>query len=429
MFLFDEAPQEHNRAMLVGVETAGQDARTTQELLVELAELTMTYGVDVAGVISVRLKRPNPQFLIGSGKVDEIVAKCRAADVDVIIFDDTLSPAQQRNWEKLSEMRVIDRQEVILGIFGNRASTQEAMLQIELAQSEYMLPRLKRAWTHLGRQRGGVGVRGGEGEKQIEIDSRLIRTRISKLKSELKAVRRRRAEQRKKRQRVPVPNSAIVGYTNAGKSSLLNLLTNAEVLVEDKLFATLDPTTRRVELPNRQTLLLTDTVGFVRKLPHDLVEAFKATLEEAVDSEFLLLVLDASSPSVDVHYETTREVLKEIGIVDHEAIIVFNKVDLLSEPYEQSRLRRRYPDAVFISARTGFGIDTLLAEMVKILDRKSTVMHLRLPSTAYRLVAQLHRLAAVQDVRYEDDGIYVNAIVPGNRCHEFEGYVIEPQLA
>ena len=228
---------------------------------------------------------------------------------------------------------------------------------------------------------------------------------------------------------MPVPNSAIVGYTNAGKSSLLNLLTNAEVLVEDKLFATLDPTTRRVELPNRQTLLLTDTVGFVRKLPHDLVEAFKATLEEAVDSEFLLLVLDASSPSVDVHYETTREVLKEIGIVDHEAIIVFNKVDLLSEPYEQSRLRRRYPDAVFISARTGFGIDTLLAEMVKILDRKSTVMHLRLPSTAYRLVAQLHRLAAVQDVRYEDDGIYVNAIVPGNRCHEFEGYVIEPQLA
>ena len=429
MFLFDEAPQEHNRAMLVGVETAGQDARTTQELLVELAELTMTYGVDVAGVISVRLKRPNPQFLIGSGKVDEIVAKCRAADVDVIIFDDTLSPAQQRNWEKLSEMRVIDRQEVILGIFGNRASTQEAMLQIELAQSEYMLPRLKRAWTHLGRQRGGVGVRGGEGEKQIEIDSRLIRTRISKLKSELKAVRRRRAEQRKKRQRVPVPNSAIVGYTNAGKSSLLNLLTNAEVLVEDKLFATLDPTTRRVELPNRQTLLLTDTVGFVRKLPHDLVEAFEATLEEAVDSEFLLLVLDASSPSVDVHYETTREVLKEIGIVDHEAIIVFNKVDLLSEPYEQSRLRRRYPDAVFISARTGFGIDTLLAEMVKILDRKSTVMHLRLPSTAYRLVAQLHRLAAVQDVRYEDDGIYVNAIVPGNRCHEFKGYVIEPQLA
>jgi GTP-binding protein HflX len=429
MFLFDEVPQEHNRAMLIGVETARQDAKTTQELLLELTELTTTYGVDVACVISVRLNRPNPRLLIGSGKADEIVEKCHAADVDVIIFDDMLSPAQQRNWEKLSEMRVIDRQEVILGIFGNRASTQEAMLQIELAQSEYMLPRLKRAWTHLGRQRGGVGVRGGEGEKQIEIDSRLVRTRISKLKSELKAVRRRRAEQRKKRQRVPVPNSAIVGYTNAGKSSLLNHLTNAGVLVEDKLFATLDPTTRRVELPNRQTLLLTDTVGFIRKLPHDLVEAFKATLEEAVDSEFLLLVLDASSPSVDVHYETTREVLKEIGVVDQETIIVFNKVDLLSEPYERSRLLRRYPDALFISARTGLGIDELLAEMTKILDRKLTVMYLRLPSAAHQLVAQLHRLAVVQDLRYENDGIYITAAVPSHRRHEFEAYVIEPQPA
>jgi len=429
MFLFDEVPQEHNRAMLVGLETARQDAKTTQELLVELTELTTTYGVDVGGVISVRLNRPNARFLIGSGKADEIVAKCHADDIDVIIFDDILSPAQQRNWEKLSKMRVIDRQEVILGIFGNRASTQEAMLQIELAQSEYMLPRLKRAWTHLGRQRGGVGVRGGEGEKQIEIDSRLVRTRISKLKSDLKAVRRRRAEQRKKRQRIPVPNSAIVGYTNAGKSSLLNYLTKAEVLVEDKLFATLDPTTRRVELPNGQALLLTDTVGFVRKLPHDLVEAFKATLEEAADSEFLLLVLDASSPSVDIHYATTCEVLREIGVVDHEAIIVFNKVDLLSEPYERSRLRRRYPDAVFISAQTGVGIDELLAEMSKILDRKSTVMHLRLPSAAYQLVAQLHRLALVQDLRYEEDGIYITAAVPSNRCHEFESYVIEPQPA
>ncbi|HCN09490.1 MAG TPA: GTPase HflX, partial [Lentisphaeria bacterium] len=183
------------------------------------------------------------------------------------------------------------------------------------------------------------------------------------------------------------------------------------------------------ELPNGQPLLLTDTVGFVRKLPHDLVEAFKATLEEAVDSEFLLLVLDASSPSVDVHYDTTREVLKEIGVVDHEAIIVFNKADLLSEPYERSRLQRRYPDAVFISARTGLGIDELLAEMSKILDRKSTVMHLRLPSDAYQLVAQLHRLAVVQDLRYENDGIYITAAVPSNRCHEFEAYVIEPQPA
>jgi GTP-binding protein HflX len=429
MFQFDAQPLENARTLLVGVETYDQDTRTTAELLVELAELADTYGVDVVDSCVVKLNRPNARLLIGSGKADEIIASCHAQDINVIIFDDCLSPAQQRNWESLAEIHVIDRQEVILGIFGNRASTQEAKLQIELAQSEYMLPRLKRAWTHLDRQKGGVGLRGGEGEKQIEIDGRLVRTRIAKLKRDLKGVRRRRAEQRKKRERMPVPNSAIVGYTNAGKSSLLNHLTHSNVFVEDKLFATLDPTTRRIDLPNRQPLLLTDTVGFVRKLPHNLVDAFKATLEETVNSEFLLHVIDASSPAVDEHYQTTLEVLKEIGADEHEAITVFNKVDLLSHPYERSRLRRRYPDAVFISAITGNGVEELLEAMAKILDRKSQVVQLCLPTDKYDIVAQLHRVGAVQEKRYEHDGIHISAAIPANRTSEFAQYIVDPQSA
>lgn len=417
-----EKAARNERAMLLGIKTEEQNDQDTEDLLVELAELTETFGARVIDRCIVRLDKPNPRYLIGNGKASEVARRCRQQQIDVLIFDDSLSPSQQRNWEKLAKLRVIDRQEVILDIFCTRASTQEAVLQVSLAQAEYLLPRLKRAWTHLSRQRGGVGLRGGEGEAQIEVDARLVRDRITKLRRDLVNVRKRRAEQRKKRQKKPVPNAAIVGYTNAGKSSLLNVLSDADVFVEDKLFATLDPTTRRIRLQNNQTLLLTDTVGFVRKLPHNLVEAFKSTLEEAAVGDFLVHVLDASAPAVDEHVKTTERVLEEIGAGCKEIITVFNKVDLLTAPYMRARLRRRYPDAVFISTKTGKGLADLMARMREIVDDNLETMDLRIPQSKYDLVALLHRTSHVLSERYEDDAIYVRAAVPPDSRTDFQPY-------
>ncbi len=427
----DENVQESSaqRALLVGIRQGRQEEQEVEEYLNELAALADTLGVKVAGRRIVRVSRPSPRLLMGSGNADEIASYCREHKIELVIFDEPLSPAQQRNWEKLTKLVVIDRQEVILDIFAARASTREAELQIELAQAEYQLPRLKRAWTHLNRQEGRVGIRAGEGEKQIEIDSRLLRRRIAKLKKELVQVRRRRAEQRKKRQKVPVPNAAIVGYTNAGKSCLFNRLTDSSVLVEDKLFATLDPTTRRLVLPNNQTLLLTDTVGFVRKLPHDLVEAFKATLEEAAIADYLIHVVDASSPQAIEHYQTTLEVLGEIGAGDRETITVFNKIDLLERDYLRYRLRRRFPDAVFISARTGEGLDELVELAQKLVEEAMSEVRLCIPPHKYDLVAWLHRTSRVISETHEGDAIYVTAAVRGKHKGNLRPYEIEPAAA
>ncbi|MGE9292580.1 MAG: GTPase HflX, partial [Puniceicoccales bacterium] len=304
-----------NRACLLGVERPGMYAGEAESLLDELEELAANLGVGVGLRKIVRIREPQSAFLLGTGKVKEVLEEVAKEECDSIIFDEELTPAQQRNWEREGggKILVIDRQEIILDIFNRRASTKEASLQVELAQLEYQLPRMKRAWTHLDRQRGGGALQRDAGETQLELDQRMIRTRISKLKTELKDVVRHRETQRKQRMKVPLPSAAIVGYTNAGKSSLLNRLTGAKVLAADKLFATLDPTTRRMELPSGQALLVTDTVGFVRRLPHRLVEAFKATLEEAIVSTFLIHVVDASSPEAEAHYKTTLSVLKELG--------------------------------------------------------------------------------------------------------------------
>jgi len=408
-----DTADEKLRAFMVACTQRGQGQELTAEMLDELEELTTTFGAVPAGRMTLRLAEPSPRYLVGSGSAENVVQALHAKQCNLLVFDDDLSPAQQRNWEKLAKVPVIDRHGLILEIFAQRASTREAVLQIELARAGYMLPRLKGGWTHLSRQRGGgAGARGGEGEKQLELDGRMVREQIAKLKAELEVVQKRRAEQRKKRQSVPVPSASIVGYTNAGKSSLLNKVTQSSVFVEDKLFATLDPTTRRVELPNNQIMLLTDTVGFVRKLPHDLVEAFKATLEEAVQANFLVHVVDAANPSAEDHIATTHRVLDEIGVKDKEHLLVFNKIDLLTEPYQLARLRRRHPDAVFISVHSGAGLDELAERMAEIIADGLNQVAYRLPHDRGDLVALLHRTSHIETETYEDDGTYIEASVP-----------------
>jgi GTP-binding protein HflX len=409
------------RALLVGTYIEASGKAEAQSLLEELGELVRTLGVPVGETMLVHHREPHPRYLIGSGKAAEIVALAKKSGLDLIVFDHELTPSQQRNWEKLAELAVIDRQEVILDIFAQRAQTREARLQIELARTQYSLPRLTRAWGHLARQGGGIGAR-GEGESQLEQDKRRLRGQIERLKAELKTVLAARATQRKDRQRTPVPNAAIVGYTNAGKSSLLRRLTGADVLIEDKLFATLDTTTRRIDLPNKQPLLLTDTVGFVRKLPHRLVEAFNATLEESVLADFLIHVLDASQPEVIEFYNTTQRVLGELGAAEKPTLLVFNKIDKIEDPAGLANLRRHFPDAQFISIHTGAGMDELIARLGEWVANGGTTRELRLPMDSGALLARLHREARIHEIEYLGNEIRIVATLSRKlveACGEF----------
>ena len=413
MFDVREKPKSVTRALLVGAWWKPQAVEEARSLLEELAELVDTLGLTVAGQVLARIDRPQAAYLVGTGKAEEVALQAKAQECDVIIFDNELTPGQQRKWEELSGLAVIDREEVILDIFNGRARTHEARLQVELARMEYSLPRLARLWGHLSRQQGG-GLGGkGEGESQLEIDRRLVRRRIDTVKAELAEVRSRRATQRKQRERTPVPHAAIVGYTNAGKSSLLKKLTGADVLVEDKLFATLDPTTRRIDLPGGQPLLLTDTVGFVRKLPHRLVEAFKSTLEEALLSDFLVHLLDATQPEIFAFHRTTMDVLAELGAQDKRILTVFNKVDLLApDDATLNGLRRHFPDALFISTRSGAGLDELLGRMADQLAGRIEHVELLLPPDRGDLLGVLHRQGQVLSTEYLDTGTHVHATVP-----------------
>jgi GTP-binding protein HflX len=414
------------RALLVGACFDAAERDTAGSLLEELAELVATLGVPIGGSLLIQQRESHARLLVGSGKAEEIAEHARAGGCNLIVFDNELTPSQQRNWEKLAGCAVIDRQEVILDIFAQRAQTAEARLQIELARAEYSLPRLTRAWGHLVRQGGGIGGR-GEGESQLEQDKRRLRGQIDRLRRELEQVRAARATQRKDRQRTPVPNAAIVGYTNAGKSSLLRKLTGAEVLVEDKLFATLDTTTRRVQLPSNQPLLLTDTVGFVRRLPHRLVEAFNATLEESVLADFLLHVLDASQPAVLDFYHTTMRVLAELAAGEKPMLVVFNKIDRIADPSVLAGLRRHFPDAAFISAQTGEGLPALLSRLDEWVTRTATTRELRLPASDGATLARLHREAQVHEVHYEEDSVRVVATLPDRLFSCVAGFVLDPQ--
>ena len=418
MFEVREKPDMVEKAMLVGFCFDKSEEPETRALLLELEELVDTLGIGVVGMELVRIRDGNKRFICGTGKADELVELARARGCDCIVFDNEISPMQQRNWEGLADMTVIDREEVILDIFAKRARTKEARLQVELARMQYALPRMARMWGHLDREGGGGGSGGdggasrGMGEMQVEVDRRLARKKISHIKGELEAVRRQRATQRKERQRSDTATAAIVGYTNAGKSTLLNKLSGADVFEADMLFATLDPTTRRIELEDGQDLLLSDTVGFVRNLPHRLVESFKATLEEAIIADFLIHVLDASSHEIVEHYDTTRKVLAELGADDKRVIIVLNKIDRVESDVTLMGLRAEFPGAMEISSITGEGLEELTSRFTDYLTDRVKRQTYRIPQSRGDLTGLIHREGKVLETEYEGNDVLLTAIVP-----------------
>src|ERR1700745_3957034 len=349
----------HERALLIGLEKAGVSKWDLRDSMDELRELASSAGAEVVDTVTQKLQKPTAPYYIGKGKAELIRDSIQQQQVTSIIFNDELSPAQGRNLENLLARKVLDRTQLILDIFAQRARSREGRLQIELAQLQYLLPRLTRMWDHLSRQTGGIGTR-GPGETQLEVDRRRVQERIARLERELESVRKTRAIQRQGRKRHQWPVAAVVGYTNAGKSTLLNLLTGADVVAEDKLFATLDPTTRSFVLPNKQRVLLTDTVGFLRKLPHTLIESFKATLEEVSEADLLIHIVDLSHARVDDQIEAVEGVIKELDAFGKQTLIVFNKIDNLQNRDLIETYVKRFPGSVAISARMGEGVDKLV---------------------------------------------------------------------
>jgi GTP-binding protein HflX len=413
-------------ALLIGAYRSTSEKELCEDYLNELERLCDTFGLTVVGKFPCSIKKLDSANYLGSGKLEELNAASKDLKADVIIFDDELIPHQQRNLEKIFNMPVIDRTELIIEVFAQRAQTREARLQIELAKVRYQFPRLKRLWTHLSRQSsaGGGAHLKGEGEKQIEIDRRLLRRQIERLKDEIEKVAEQRVTQRSLRERTGIPTFAIVGYTNAGKSTLLKALTGAEVLVEDKLFATLDTTTRKFVLPNKQEILLIDTVGFIRKIPHTLVAAFRSTLEEAVHTDILLHLIDVSHAKAASQAEETMKVLKELGAENQPIITVLNKIDQSSDPLAVAKFRLKYPKTVAISATDGTGFDDLLQLMMLEISLLRKVVSLRVPQSQYGLVSELMREGRVISCEYEENDIMIKVEIPARLEHKVQNYLI-----
>jgi GTP-binding protein HflX len=417
MFEVREKPQMVERALLVRICFDKREEEEAASLLAELEELVTTLGIGIAESVLVRSRVQHKRFICGTGKAEELADRARELECDCIVFDNEVSPMQQRAWEGVADMTVLDREEVILDIFAKRARTREARLQVDLARMQYAMPRMARMWGHLDREGGGgSGGRSaarGMGEQQIEVDRRMARKRIDRIKAELVVVRRQRATQRKERQKFDTPHAAIVGYTNAGKSTLLNKLAGADVMEADMLFATLDPTTRRIELPDGQGMLLTDTVGFVRNLPHRLVEAFKSTLEESLLADFLVHVVDASDPQAGQFHDTTLKVLKELGAEEKPVLTVLNKIDRVEDDGMRTSLRSRFPEALFVSAVTGDGLEALVRRFTEQLADRIRRRRFRIPQSRGGLLAQLHAEAKVLSTDYEGNEVVVEALVGG----------------
>lgn len=404
-------PWSAEKTILIGLEHDGVNRWDVEDSLDELRQLAATAGANVIDTVVQRLDKPTAPYYIGKGKAEEVARQCGEKQVTSLVFDDELSPAQGRNLEEITHRKVLDRTQLILDIFAQRARTREGRLQIELAQLQYLLPRLTRMWTHLSRQSGGIGMR-GPGETQLEVDRRRVQERIARLERDLKEVRKNRGVQREGRLRRNWPVAALVGYTNAGKSSLLNCLTGAGVLAEDKLFATLDPTTRQLALPNHQKILLTDTVGFIRKLPHTVIESFKATLEEVQLANILLHVVDLSHPQ---HYEqmaAVEQTLSDLEASGKQTILIFNKIDRVSDPEIIANQLARHPGSVAISARTNEGIPALIQELERRLAAWRLCGNFRIPTSESALLAEIHRVGHVLDLRYDGEVTSVQAHVP-----------------
>jgi GTP-binding protein HflX len=424
------------RALLVGVQLKNQHGGWgIEDSLAELGQLSRTAGLEVVGQTWQRLDRFNPATLVGKGKVEELAELQSDLGYDVLIFDDELSPRQQRNLEETlgDEVKVLDRTGLILDIFAQHARTREGQLQVELAQYEYRLPRLTRAWTHLARQAGGGAARGGSGgvglrgpgETQLEVDRREIGRRIARLKQDLEQVRRHRMLHRRQRKRTAVPLVAIVGYTNAGKSTLLNALSGAAVPAEDKLFATLDPTTRRVTLPSGREVLFSDTVGFIQKLPTELVAAFRATLEEINEADLILHVLDITHPNVCLQGQTVMETLAELGVVDQPVIAALNKIDRLPEPGLAENCLAEFPDSLTISATQGIGLEGLLQRIEQVLAEGLVYLAVQVPFDRGDLTALFHDQGTVVETAHDGQGTRLAGYLPRRWVERFRPYFLE----
>lgn len=426
------------RAFLVGVEVHGQShLLTLEDSLTELSLLCDTAGLEVVGELTQKMDRPNPVTFIGSGKVEELKALAEDSLAQVIVFDNELSPRHQRELEKHigENVRILDRTAVILDIFAQHAHTSEGQLQVKLAQSEYFLPRLTGQWTHLARQAGGgagrsgsvggVGLR-GPGETQLEVDRRAVRHEIAHLKDELEKVRARRMRHRLQRKRSRIPAVVLVGYTNAGKSTLLNRLAKSDIYVANQLFATLDPTTRRVELSGGYQAIFTDTVGFIQKLPTTLVAAFRATLEEIAEADLLLHVVDISHPNAMNQAEAVHETLEEIEAEHVPVITVLNKIDLLSDPAAARSALKHFPQAVAISARSGEGIGDLLGMLRSTLYETFTPILVRLPYQQGQLISLFHEFGQVERLEHGRKGVLMQGRIPGRLVAQFKPWQVKP---
>ncbi len=422
-----EPENRREKAVLVGLCSPPETPRSlVEEYLDELTFLADTAGADVVESFIQDKKLRDPAYCIGKGKVEELVAFVKEKEIDLVIFDDDLSPAQARNLEKSLECKVIDRTGLILQIFAIRAQSAQAKMQVELAQLEYMLPRLSGQWTHLSKQKGGIGNK-GPGETQIETDRRLVRNRIGLLKKKLREVSLQHDTQTRGRQ--AVPRVSLVGYTNAGKSTLMNALCpEAEAFAENRLFATLDTKTRRLELNINKLVLLSDTVGFIRKLPHTLVESFKSTLDEVLQADFLLHVIDISHPGFEDQMHVVRETLKEIG-VEHENIVeVFNKIDALEDPSLLREMSEKYPDAVFISAIRGLNILRLKEIIAEQVDRDYTERKISVHVSNYKLITYLYEHTEVIDKRYVDEEVELTFRVRKNQLKHIDALINSSQI-
>lgn len=417
---------ETKKPLLISTYGQTESKEDSERSLQELERLLETLGVPAGIHEPCPLRQFNAATYLGSGKVDELALKARELGVDLIVIDDELPSSQQRNLEKLFHLPVVDRTEVILEVFARHAKSKEAKLQIEVAKIRYQLPRLKRLWTHLSRQKGGGVYTKGEGEKQLEIDKRLLKKKLERLQKELDEVQRYRMTQRRARERSGIATFAIVGYTNVGKSTLLKALTEADVLVEDKLFATLDTTTRKYQLRNHQEILLIDTVGFIKKLPHTLVAAFRSTLGEAMSADILLHLIDASSKEAEAQAMATLAVLKELGAAKKPIITLLNKCDKVDDHMKINRLRLQFPKAASISALTKEGFDELLDLLERELATRRTSSWFKVPQREYAIVAEIERRGQILEKQFEDNEVLLHAELPHDLSLKLERFKVEP---
>lgn len=405
------------RCILIGLQLPNQDKWQVRDHLDELASLAFTAGAEVHEIIIQDRNKPDSAFFIGKGKAEEIATTIEMEEIDLLIFDDELSPAQVRNLENLTKIKVMDRAGLILDIFAAHARSRESKTQVELAQLKYLLPRLTRQWTHLSRQVGGIGTK-GPGETQLETDRRLVRTRIAALNKELKVIEKQRKSQRK--QQKEFHRIALMGYTNAGKSTLMKALTEADVLIEDKLFATLDTTTRRYDLKPNMNILLSDTVGFIRKLPHDLVASFKSTLAQTVEADILMHVVDLSHPAFEEHINIVNGLLEELELKDTPLILVFNKVDKIKESDYFANIQRKYKNAIFISAKKNLRLARLNKKILSLLQKGYIDRDFELTYDKSHLVSKIRGLGEVLNQNYSEDNISLKVRVKKENEYKLE---------